>query len=139
MNGTHAVLPLIVLDTEESGSACVLPHICTPDACATGEVMYQSHASYSAIGLGSPGTDRIAKLVTDCSRNAGGVLYGAKITGGGSGGTVCIIGESNEAGRLAMAQVHSRYKAETGQDVTCFRGSSMGAIQFGHLRIYLKQ
>ena len=101
--------------------------------------MYQSHASYSAIGLGSPGTDRIVRLVADCSRNAEGVLYGAKITGGGSGGTVCIVGESNEAGRLAMTQVHSRYEAERGQEVACFQGSSMGAMQFGHLRIYSKQ
>ena len=53
-----------------------------------GDLMFQSHASYSRCGLGSEGTDRIVDLV---KRSAGGDLYGAKITGGGSGGTVAIL------------------------------------------------
>jgi L-arabinokinase len=99
--------------------------------------MSQSHCSYSALGLGSSGTDRIVGLVAELGRNAEGpaALHGAKITGGGSGGTVCIIGESSEAGHLAVAQVLSRYRAESGQSVACFQGSSMGAMQFGHVRI----
>jgi L-arabinokinase len=52
-----------------------------------GELMYQSHASYSACGLGSNGTDRLVELVRDAGAAAG--LYGAKITGGGSGGVGC--------------------------------------------------
>lgn len=51
-----------------------------------GELMYQSHASYSACGLGSDRTDEIVAL----SKNIPGV-YGAKITGGGNGGTVCLL------------------------------------------------
>ncbi len=54
-----------------------------------GELMYASHASYSACGLGSDGTD----LLVDLARAAGAAdgIYGAKITGGGSGGTVAIL------------------------------------------------
>jgi galactokinase len=51
-----------------------------------GELMYQSHDSYSACGLGAERTDEIVSL----SKNIPGV-YGAKITGGGNGGTVCLL------------------------------------------------
>ena len=30
-------------------------------------------------------------------------LYGAKITGGGSGGTVCVLGEATEAAQVPLA------------------------------------
>ncbi|MBC8163503.1 MAG: GHMP kinase, partial [Roseiflexaceae bacterium] len=59
-----------------------------------GELMFQSHASYSACGLGSAGTDLLIELVRD---QLGGGLYGAKITGGGSGGTVAVLGRSDAA------------------------------------------
>lgn len=59
----------------------------------------QCHYSYSACGLGSDGTDRLVHLVQElqhsaASKTEGGTLYGAKITGGGSGGTVCVIGRN---------------------------------------------
>ena len=51
----------------------------------------QSHAGYSRCGLGSDGTDRLVVLVRQEQALAKRhqeppVLYGAKITGGGSGG-----------------------------------------------------
>ncbi|MBC7932492.1 MAG: GHMP kinase, partial [Rubrivivax sp.] len=54
-----------------------------------GELMYESHASYSACGLGSAGTDNLVELVRAAGVSLG--LYGAKITGGGSGGTVAVL------------------------------------------------
>ena len=59
----------------------------------------QCHYSYSACGLGSDGTDRLVQLVqdiqhSDASQSEGSTLCGAKITGGGSGGTVCVIGRN---------------------------------------------
>ena len=56
-----------------------------------GELMYQSHASYSACGLGTPATDALVTAVR-AAQAAGAPLYGAKITGGGAGGTVAIPG-----------------------------------------------
>eukprot|EP00958_Prasinococcus_capsulatus_P007434 scaffold695_cov384-Prasinococcus_capsulatus_cf.AAC.15 len=59
-----------------------------------GELMYQSHVSYSMCGLGSDGTDRLVELVRRASQKKKGPnegLYAAKITGGGSGGTVCVL------------------------------------------------
>ncbi|KAK3010230.1 hypothetical protein RJ639_010920 [Escallonia herrerae] len=66
---------------------------------ALGGLMYQCHYSYSACGLGSDGTDRLVQLVQEMqhsklSKPGDGTLYGAKITGGGSGGTVCVIGRN---------------------------------------------
>lgn len=59
----------------------------------------QCHYSYSACGLGTTGTDKLVELVQEMqhqelSQSGSGTLYGAKITGGGSGGTVCIIGRN---------------------------------------------
>lgn len=59
----------------------------------------QCHYSYSACGLGSDGTNRLVELVQEMQHNKSsksedGTLYGAKITGGGSGGTVCVIGNN---------------------------------------------
>ena len=55
-----------------------------------GALMYQSHGSYSACGLGSDGTDLLVALAREAGSAQG--IYGAKITGGGSGGTVAILG-----------------------------------------------
>jgi len=61
--------------------------------------LLQCHYSYSTCGLGSDGTDRLVNLVQELQHSAaskaeGGTLYGAKITGGGSGGTVCVVGRN---------------------------------------------
>ena len=54
------------------------------------QLMYASHASYGACGLGSDGTDRLVDLVARAGSARG--VFGAKITGGGSGGTVAVLG-----------------------------------------------
>ena len=58
--------------------------------------MVQSHAGYSRCGLGSDGTDRLVALVRQEQALARlhqetPVLYGAKITGGGSGGQFLAV------------------------------------------------
>ncbi|HLJ94137.1 MAG TPA: hypothetical protein VKU02_13200, partial [Gemmataceae bacterium] len=92
-----------------------------------GQLMYASHASYSACGLGSAGTDRLVELVREAGE-AGG-LYGAKITGGGSGGTVAVLGCA-DAGPV-VAAVARRYSQESGREAYVFSGSSAGACPFG--------
>jgi len=92
-----------------------------------GELMYQSHASYSACGLGSDGTDRLVELVRAAGPDQG--LFGAKITGGGSGGTVAVLGRQGAA--AAIEAVAAQYAAETGHQPHIFAGSSLGAAAFG--------
>jgi galactokinase len=96
-----------------------------------GELMYLSHKSYSACGLGSSGTDEIVELVRE--RGAARGLYGAKITGGGSGGTVAVLARRGAGD--SIREVAERYGARTGRQATLITGSSPGAARFGHLRL----
>jgi galactokinase len=100
-----------------------------------GELMYQSHASYSACGLGSSGTDRLVELVRAMGPAAH--LYGAKITGGGSGGTVAVL--ARRGADAQVEQIARRYGEETGASVEVIHGSSPGAIAYGGHRLISQQ
>ena len=107
-----------------------------PDEAACdrlGELMYESHASYGRCGLGSAGTDRLVELVRREGATSG--LYGARITGGGSGGTVAVLGR-RDAGD-AVARVADAYERDTGYRPYVFAGSSPGALAFGARSIVL--
>jgi galactokinase len=93
-----------------------------------GELMFQSHQSYSDCGLGSEATDLIVELVRDSLADG---LYGARITGGGSGGTVAVLGRSSA--RPTIERVAIRFKEQTGYNPLIFSGSSPGASTFGHV------
>jgi len=92
-----------------------------------GSLMYESHDSYAQCGLGSSGTDRLVELVRSEGPAAG--LYGARITGGGSGGTVAVIGRKDAA--AAIARVADAYERATGYRPHVFSGSSPGVKAFG--------
>lgn len=96
-----------------------------------GDLMYQSHASYSACGLGSTATDRLVNLVRDAGHEKG--LYGAKITGGGSGGTVAVLGL--KGAEASIEEIAGKYALETGYHSHVFRKSSSGAAAFGNLTL----
>ncbi|MEN3334608.1 MAG: galactokinase [Blastocatellia bacterium] len=96
-----------------------------------GEFMFQSHASYSVCGLGSEATDLLVKRVREAGPLRG--LYGAKITGGGSGGTVAVLGRADA--QATVMEIAERYAGETGRAPQVFSGSSPGAAAFGHLRL----
>ncbi|KAJ4763612.1 Galactokinase [Rhynchospora pubera] len=110
---------------------------------ALGELMYQCHYSYSACGLGSDGTDRLVNLVQEMqhrksSHDGTSSLFGAKITGGGSGGSVCVIGRNCIRSNEEILEIQQRYKAATGYLPILFEGSSPGAGKFGYLKIRRK-
>ena len=98
-----------------------------------GQLMYESHASYGHCGLGSEGTDRLVALVRGEGLAAG--LYGARITGGGCGGTVAVIGRRGAA--PAIARVADAYEQQTGYRPHIFAGSSPGVLAFGARSITL--
>jgi galactokinase len=100
-------------------------------AAELGELMYQSHDSYSACGLGSSGTDEIVRLAREVGIGNG--LYGAKITGGGSGGTVAVLG-NRDAERM-VSVLSEKYASRTGHRPLIISGSSPGAGVFGHLKL----
>jgi L-arabinokinase len=92
-----------------------------------GELMYQSHGSYSACGLASRATDLIVSLVR-AEGPANGV-YGARITGGGSGGTVAVLGRSDAY--PIIRRIVEAYEKQIGYRPYVFSGSSDGAAKFG--------
>jgi galactokinase len=101
------------------------------DPVRLGALMYESHASYSACGLGSEGTDRLVALARAAGPTRG--IYGAKITGGGSGGTVALLADAG-AGDV-VRDLARRYATETGRDAYVFEGSSPGAGRVGAIRL----
>jgi galactokinase len=96
-----------------------------------GALMYESHESYTACGLGSEGTDELVRLVRRAGAERG--LCGAKITGGGSGGTVAVLGRADARG--AVEAVAAEYAKRTGRAPLIISGSSPGASVFGHLEL----
>lgn len=101
------------------------------DAKLLGELMYQSHRSYSDCGLGSGGTDELVRLVREAGPERG--LYGAKITGGGSGGTVAVLG--HRSAEPVVDEIAKIYAQQTGNRPTIISGSSPGAAKYGILKI----
>jgi galactokinase len=99
-----------------------------------GKLMYESHASYSdRLDLGSPETDLLVALIRKRGPEYG--LYGAKITGGGSGGTVAILcAETLEATKV-LRDVCREYEQKIGLTPRVFAGSSPGAVSFGARQI----
>jgi L-arabinokinase len=100
---------------------------------ALGALMYESHASYSACGLGSGGTDDLVALARAAGAARG--IYGAKITGGGSGGTVALLARADAAG--TVEEIAAQYAERSGRKAYVFSGSSDGAAVFGTRRISL--
>jgi L-arabinokinase len=102
-----------------------------PDAARLGALMHESHASYSACGLGSEGTDRLVAMARQAGPSRG--VHGAKITGGGSGGTVALLTDA-DAGEIVYT-IARQYAEESGRDACVFEGSSPGAARTGTVRL----
>jgi len=103
-----------------------------PDAAnELGQLMYASHQSYSACGLGSTATDAIVERIRAAGPERG--VFGAKITGGGSGGTVAVFGTRDAEG--CVREIAARYAAETGRAANIFTESGPGAAEVGVLTV----
>lgn len=92
-----------------------------------GDLMFQSHWSYTECGLGCDATDLLVELVREECSN--GKLYGAKITGGGGGGTVAVLGA--EDADESLQRVVQKYAEIRKYEPYVFKGSSIGADLFG--------
>lgn len=95
-----------------------------------GDLLYESHQSYSRIGLGCAETDLLVQLAQDTGVAQG--IYGAKITGGGSGGTVVFLMQGDKA-EQSLGEIAERYHQKTGRTPQLMEaGGSPGAMEFGH-------
>ena len=103
-----------------------------PDLIAAGELMYGAHESYrSNCNLSVEEVDFLVEAVR--KRGAAKGLYGAKITGGGTGGTVAVFGQL-EALRREIPGIAEEYSRRIGQMPDIFLGTSPGAMEFGARR-----
>jgi galactokinase len=94
-----------------------------------GHLMYASHLSYTNDAmLGAPECDTLVSLV---KKHEPAGLYGAKITGGGSGGTVAVLCDKSPRADAAIAQIMIEYEQQTGRKPEAFTGTSPGAWATG--------
>ena len=87
--------------------------------------MYESHAGYSSVGLGNVQTDDLVERVRQKGPRSG--VFGARVSGGGSGGTVVIL-SSGAKGEQTVREIHREYQQAVGHSVQLFSGSSEGAL-----------
>jgi L-arabinokinase len=94
-----------------------------------GELMVRSHESYSEnCNLGSEETDYLVEQVMERGPTRG--LFGAKITGGGSGGTVAVLMRDRPEAFQVLEEVRVVYEKEYGFRPRLFTGSSPGAMDW---------
>jgi galactokinase len=94
-----------------------------------GECMFDAHASYrDNCGLSVEEVDFLVEAVRKRGPEAG--LYGAKITGGGMGGTVAIFG-TLDALKTEVPKIAVEYSRRVGVMPDIFEGTSPGAMEFG--------
>jgi L-arabinokinase len=99
---------------------------------AAGECMFAAHASYrDNCHLSAPEVDFLVDAVR--KRGADSGLFGAKITGGGTGGTVAVFGRA-AALEKHIPQIAHEYSRRVGAMPDIFDGTSPGAIEFGARR-----
>jgi L-arabinokinase len=103
-----------------------------PALVTAGEMMYGAHESYrDNCRLSVPEVNFLVESVHKRGSESG--LYGAKITGGGTGGTVAVFGK-NEALREHIPQIAVEFSRRVGVMPDIFEGMSPGAIEFGAKR-----
>ncbi|MGB7158794.1 MAG: hypothetical protein WBD40_12045, partial [Tepidisphaeraceae bacterium] len=101
----------------------------SPALDRAGHLMYASHLSYTNDALlGADECDLLVQLVR--ARESAG-LYGAKITGGGSGGTVAVLCETSDNVDAAIREIMDVYARQTGRTPEAFFGDSPGAWHVG--------
>jgi galactokinase len=94
-----------------------------------GHLMYASHMSYREDALlGAEECDILVDLVRE---NEPAGLYGAKITGGGLGGTVAVMADASPRADEAIVKVMAEYEMRTGKKPEAFTGTSDGAWRVG--------
>jgi galactokinase len=95
-----------------------------------GELMYSSHWSYGQrCALGSIETDALVSALRKCGPNEG--IYGARVSGRGSGGVVTVLMADTEAARSAVRQVTEAVGGRLHREFHVYEGSQAGAFLTG--------
>jgi L-arabinokinase len=92
-----------------------------------GDIMYQSHHAYTECGLGAEATDLLVELAREEGNRSG--IFGAKMTGGGAGGAVAILGL--ETAEESFRRIVRKFGQIREFEPYVFEGRSIGADKFG--------
>lgn len=80
-----------------------------------GTSMYRLHEQYNEAGLGAPGTNRLVEMAH--AKGTGKGIYGARVSGGGSGGTVVMLCKDKEGFNHAR-QIFLDYSKEIEENIS---------------------
>ncbi len=94
-----------------------------------GELLLQSHGAYAECGLGSVACDSLVARALDAG------FAGAKMTGGGAGGVVAVLGRAGD--QHAVEDLVREFAEERGEVPHLFEGSSAGVDATGVRRVQL--
>lgn len=101
-------------------------------ATEAGQIMFESHASLSdRCNLGCREVDLLVDLVKGQGAEKG--LYGARVSGWGSGGTIAVLAAAGTEDLLR--NLARQYRDRTGLEAILFFGSSQGALELGTIRL----
>jgi L-arabinokinase len=91
--------------------------------------MYASHVSYTRDAqLGADECDVLVDLVRRRERDG---YYGAKVTGGGQGGTVAVLCNAGPRTDAGLGELMEEYRRRTGRAAQLIDGTSAGAWEGG--------
>ncbi|HEY3330017.1 MAG TPA: hypothetical protein VGK19_08360 [Capsulimonadaceae bacterium] len=94
-----------------------------------GEAMYGSHWSYTRTGRGCRETTQLVRMAREAGPSRG--IFGARITGAGSGGTVAVLTYGSDAD-ATVREIAAAYTTMTGNEAhVVLAGKSPGAAEFG--------
>lgn len=94
-----------------------------------GHLMYASHLSYTNDAM--LGADECDLLVSLIRENEHKGFHGAKITGGGSGGTVAVLCKQGPGVDAAIQEILQQYEQQTSRKPELIEGTSPGAWTAG--------
>jgi len=103
-------------------------------AVSAGALMLESHRSYSENAkMGATETDVLVQLLM--ARGVEQGIFGAKITGGGSGGTVAVLAQSKPETLVILREVCEEYEKRTGLQPKLLVASSPGGAEWGAVKL----
>ena len=82
--------------------------------------------------LGADECDLLVSLIR--AREKAGI-YGARITGGGSGGTVAVLADEGPRVDAALGDIMAEYERQTDRKPEAFTGTSPGAWRLGTILV----
>jgi galactokinase len=96
-----------------------------------GELMFLSHRAYTLCELGDAKISTLVHQIRMAGPRVG--LYGAKISGSGTGGTVTVL--LKKTALPVLQKMVNTYATDIGTNPRFYIGNSAGALEFDHLKL----